>query len=327
MNASTPLRQALKVAVVGVALHFSAIAIAKTTGVGDDPALQTGPCYEALVDKNAATPTTAPNRELGAACEAERGDVEKAWARVIRLWGSDSTDIPDYDSYRRADAPVTGAALKWLAVVGILLSYAVLGTPMRSAARLLGAYPGPAKGAIVDLVASLILRGLIGVGFIALFDLPYLAALGAAALIAWAVIRLGRAAPAQLEPSTGSLSARVAEAINDPAGAAAGLAALALFVQHSFLTFALGLALSLVVSAGPVIVARRALRATRVRAALAAAALAAALGEAMVIAPPVSGWVGGLTGASLIAPVIFAGVTLAAGLALAKTSESMKAIV
>jgi hypothetical protein len=327
MNASTPLRQALKVVVVGVALHFSAIAIAKTTGVGDDPALQTGPCYEALVDKNAATPTTAPNRELGAACEAERGDVEKAWARVIRLWGSDSTDIPDYDSYRRADAPVTGAALKWLAVVGILLSYAVLGMPMRSASRLLGAYPGPAKGAIVDLVASLILRGLIGVGFIALFGLPYLAALGAAALIAWAVIRLGRAAPAQLEPSTGSLSARVAEAINDPAGAAAGLAALALFVQHSFLTFALGLALSLVVSAGPVIVARRALRATRVRAALAAAALAAALGEAMVIAPPVSGWVGGLTGASLIAPVIFAGVTLAAGLALAKTSESMKAIV
>jgi hypothetical protein len=327
MNASAFLRQALKVAVVGGALHFSAVAIAKTTGVGDDPALQTGPCYESLVDKNVATPTTAPNRELGAACEAEHGDVEKAWARVIRLWGSDSTDIPDYDSYRRADAPVSGAALKWLAVVGILLSYAVLGMPIRSAARLLGAYPGPAKGAIVDLVASLILRGLIGVGFIALFGLPYLAALGTAALIAWAVIRLGHAAPAQLEPSTDSLSARVAEAINDPAGAAAGLAALAVFVQHSFLTFALALALSLVVSAGPVIVARRALRATRIRAALAAAALAAALGEAMVITPPVSGWVAGLPGANLIAPVIFAGVTLATGLAFAKTSEPMKAIV
>lgn len=327
MNASTPVRRALKVAVVGVALHFSSVAIAKTTGVGDDPALQTGPCYEALVDKNAATPTTAPNRELGAACEAESGDIEKAWARVIRLWGSDSTDIPDYDSYRRADAPVSGASLKWLAVVGILLSYAVLGMPMRSAARLLGAYPGPAKGAIADLLASLILRGLIGVGFIALFSLPYLAALGAAALIAWAVIRLDRAAPAQLEPSTGSLSAHVAEAINDPAGAATGLAALALFVQHSFLTFALGLALSLVVSAGPVIVARRALLATRLRATLAAAALAAALGEATVIAPPVSGWVGGLTGANLIAPVIFAGLTLAAGLALAKSSESVKAMV
>ena len=327
MNPSTPLRRALKVAVVGVALHFSAVAIAKTTGVGDDPALQTGPCYEALVDKNAATPTTAPNRELGAACAAEHGDVEKAWARVIRLWGSDSTDIPDYDSYRHADAPLNGAAPIWLALVGILLSYAVLGTPMRSAARLLGAYPGPTKGAVVDLAASLVLRGLIGAAFITLFGLPYLAVLGAAALIAWAVIRLGRAAPAQLEPYAGSLSARAAEAINDPAGAAAGLAASALFVQHSFLTFALGLALALVVSAGPVIVARRALRATRVRAAIAAAALAAALGEAMVIAPPVSGWVGGLTGASLIAPVIFAGLTLAVGLTVAKPPEPVKAIV
>jgi hypothetical protein len=322
MNAPAPLRQALKVVVVGVVLHFSAVALAKTTGVGDDPALQTGPCYEALVDKNAATPTTAPNRELGSACATEHGDVEKAWARIIRLWGSDSTDIPDYDSYRPADAPVGGAAPKWLAVVGILLSYAVLGMPMRSAARLLGAYPGPAKGAVVDLVASLVLRGLIGAAFIALFGIPSLAALGAATLIAWAVIQLGRGAPAQLEPSAGSLSARIAEAINDPAGAAAGLAALALFVQHSFSMFALGLALALVVSAGPVIVARRALRATRVRAAITAAALAAALGEALVLAPPVSDWVGGLTGANLIAPAVFAALTVAAGLVLAKPSES-----
>jgi hypothetical protein len=160
-----------------------------------------------------------------------------------------------------------------------------------------------------------------------LFALPYLAALGAAALIAWVIIRLGRADPPEQEPTANSLSARVAEAINDPAGAAGGLAALALFVQHSVVTFALGLALALAVSAGPVIVARRTLRATRVRAAIAAAALAAALGEAMVIAPPVSGWVGGLTGANLIAPVIFAGLTLAAGLALVKPSESTKAMV
>ena len=322
MKPAGPPRRALKAAVVGAALLFSAHAFAKTTGVGDDPALQTGPCYEALVDKNAATPTTAPNRELGAACEAEHGDVGKAWARVIRLWGSDSTDIPDYDSYRRADAPVDGAAPRWLAVVGILVTYAVLGVPMRSAARLVGAYPGPARGAVVDVAASLVLRGLILAAFVALFSLPGLAALGAVALIAWAVVRLGRAAPAQSDPSPDSLSAHLAEAINDPAGAAAGLAALALFVQHSLLAFALGLALALVASAGPVVVARRALRATRLRAAIAAAALAAALAEAMVVAPPLSGWAGGLTGATLFAPVVVAGVTLAAGLALAKPSES-----
>jgi hypothetical protein len=320
MNAG-PLRQALKAAIVGIALLFSASALAKTTGVSDDPALQSGPCYDALVDKNAANPTTAPNRELGSACEAEHGDVAKAWARVIRLWGSDSTDVPDYDSYHRAEAPTDGAAPKWLAVVGILLTYAVLGWPMRSAARLVGAYPGGATGAVVDVAASLVLRGLIAALLVALFSLPYLAALGAVALIAWTVLRLDRPATAPLDPFTGSLSAHLAEAINDAAGAAVGLAAIALFVQNSFLLFALGLALALVASAGPVIVARRSLRATRLRASIAAAALAAALGEALVVAPPVSGWVGGLNGASLMAPVVVAGLTFVAGLLLAKPAK------
>ncbi len=322
MSGSDAFRQALRVAVVGGALLLSACAFAKTTGVGDDPALQTGPCYDALVDKNAANPTTAPNRELGSACEAEHGDVDKAWARVIRLWGSDSTDIPDYDSYRHADVPADGGAPKWLAAPGILLSYAVLGVPMRSAARLLGAYPGPAKGAVIDVAASLVLRGLTLAVFIALFSLPMLAALGAVALIALAVFQVGRVAPAPIDSSANSISAHLAEAINDPAGAAAGLAALALFVQHSLLAFALGLALALVVSAGPIVVARRALRTTRLRAAVAAAALAAALGEVMIVAPPVSGWVGGLTGANLIAPLILAGLTLAARLTLARPSAT-----
>ena len=101
---------ALRAAVLGAAMLLAAGADAKSTGVGNDPTIQSGPCYEALVDKNAATPTTAPNRELGAACEAEHGDVNMAWARVIRLWGSDSAVVPDYDSYRAADAPVDGVA-------------------------------------------------------------------------------------------------------------------------------------------------------------------------------------------------------------------------
>ena len=316
-----PLRQALKAAIIGVALLSAASALAKSTGVGDDPALQNGPCYDALVDKNAANPTTAPNRELGSACEAEHGDVAKAWARVIRLWGSDSTDVPDYDSYRRADAPTDGAAPKWLALVGILLTYAVLGWPMRSAARLVGAYPGAAKGAVVDVAASLVLRGLIAALLIALFSLPYLTALGALALIAWTVLRLGRPATAPLDPFANSLSAHLAEAINDAAGATVGLAAIALFVQNSYLLFALALALAVVVSMGPVIAARRALRATRFGASMAAAAFAAAVAETLVVAPPVSGWLGGLTGASLIAPIVAAGLTFVAGLMLVKPAK------
>ena len=114
--------------------------------------------------------------------------------------GLDSTDVPDYDSYRHADLPVDGAVPKWLVLVGMLLTYAVLGAPMRSAARLLGAYAGPAKGAVIDVVASLVLRGLLLAAFVALFSLPYLAAIGAVGLIVLAGFQLGRAAPAAINP-------------------------------------------------------------------------------------------------------------------------------
>ena len=316
-----PIERILCAAIVATALLAAGAASAKNTGVGDDPLLESGPCYEALVDKNESSPTTAPKRELGAACQAEDGDIDKAWARVVRLWGSDSTDLPDYGSYVRADAPVGGAAPKWLAAIGILLTYGVLGAPLRSAARLFGAYPGQARGAAVGAVVSLIIRGLICAAFAALFGLPYVGALGAAALIAWTIVRLGRTPAAPLEPTAGSLATRLAETINDALGACLPLAALALFVQQSSLLLAIAIALALVASVGPVIAARRVLRATPLRAAIAAAALVAALGEMLVVAPPVSGWIGGLAGASLIAPVALAGLTLAAGLALARPAK------
>ena len=321
MSASRRFNRVLSAAIVAAALTAAAAASAKNTGVGDDPLLESGPCYEALVDKNESNPTTAPKRELGAACQAEDGDIDKAWARIVRLWGSDSTDLPDYGSYVRADAPVGGGAPIWLAAIGILLTYAVLGAPMRSAARLFGAYPEPAKGAATGAVASLILRGLLCAAFVALFGLPYVGALGAAALIAWTIVRLGRTPAAPLEPTAGSLATRLAETINDALGACLPLAALALFVQQSSLLLAIAIALALVASVGPVIAARRVLRATPLRAAIAAAALVAALGEMLVVAPPVSGWIGGLAGASLIAPVALAGLTLAAGLALARPAK------
>ena len=217
---------------------------------------------------------------------------------------------------------MNGAAPLWLVAAGILLTYAVLGAPMRSAARLLGVLPGPAKGAVVDVVASLVLRGLLLAAFVALFSLPYLAAIGAVALIAFAAFRLGRSAPAPRETSADSLSAHLAEAMNDPLGAAAGLAALALRPAQSPC-----------VRRRPGAGARRlggpdrrraaALRATRLRAAIAAAALAAA---------PRRSDGGRAAGLGLgrrtdgrevsIVPVVLAGAALAAGLALAKPSVS-----
>lgn len=309
---------ALRAAVLGAAMLLTAGANAKSTGVGNDPAIPSGSCYEALVDKNAATPTTAPNRELGAACEAEHGDVNMAWARVIRLWGADSTDVPDYDSYRAADAPMDGMAAKWLAIAGLLLAYAVLGTPMRSAARLTGAYPGPAKGAALDVAVCLMLRGLIVAAFVALFSIPYLAAIGGVALIGWIAFGASRAAssPAIAPADVGSaraLSVHLAEAINDAAGASSGLAALALLIQHDFALFAAALALALIASIGPVILARRALRATRFGATAASALLVAVISELLILAPPFSTWGGGLKGAGIAAPLALALLTLLAG--------------
>jgi len=307
-----------KACVFGAAMLVSVSCFAKSTGVGDDPALQSGPCYQALIDKNAANPTTAPNRELGSACETEHGDVEKAWARVIRLWGSDTTDIPDYDSYRRADAPMDGTAPRWLALSGLLLVYVVLGTPMRSAAGVLGGARRPAASASIDIAVSLILRALIAAALIALFSLPYLAALGGVALIALILARLRPTMPMTPPPVTGetapgALSVHLAEAINDAGGALAGLATLALFVQHDYVLLVVGLALALVASAGPVIAGRRALRAAPFGKPASAALLAAAIGELLIVSPPLSGWVGGIAGATTVAPLALAALTLVVG--------------
>jgi hypothetical protein len=41
----------------------------------------------------------------------------------------------------------------------------------------------------------------------------------------------------------------------------------------------------------------------------------------LVVAPPVSGWIGGLTGMSLVAPIALAALTLALGVALARPAK------
>ena len=93
----------------------------------------------------------------------------------------------------------------------------------------------------------------------------------------------------------------------------ASAAALALLVQHDFVLFAAALALAPVASVGPVIVARRALRGSRLGAAAASALLVAVIGELLILAPPFSVWGGGLKGASVAAPLALAVLTLAAG--------------
>jgi hypothetical protein len=182
---------------IAICLGHSVVCSAKSTGVDEDTALQSGPCYQALVDRNVAQPTTAPNRELGAACENEHGDVERAWARVVRLWGSDSADIPDYDSYRRADdGAASNPVWKGLALVSMLLVYALCGTPLRSAARLTAmdsSGPRSAGKAIVNLAG----RGLVGLILVWLSSFSYLTLVGGIAFVAVIAQRSRRPAAAR----------------------------------------------------------------------------------------------------------------------------------
>jgi hypothetical protein len=307
------IRLGLMFGVIAMAMMGSLTCYAKSTGVDEDNALQSGPCYQALVDRNAAQPTTAPNRELGSACETEHGDVEKAWARVLRLWGSDSTAVPDYDAYRPADAPVGAASPKWLAIFAILLVYAVFGTPMRSAARLFAGGGGAASVAAVALLASLIFRLLIALALILLFGVSYTAILGSILLVALILAR--PKAPGVLvaspAPDGGKKSARgfsifVAEVINDVAGAAIGLVGLALLAQHDPLLLVVAVAFAIVASAPIVVLARRRLRANPLVLAILSALLAAALGAFALSDPPIAAAVGGAMLPSVLVPLALA---------------------
>ncbi len=321
------LLQGLWFGVIAVAMGCSLACQAKSTGVGEDSAVQSGPCYEALVDRNAAQPTTAPNRELGSACESEHGDVEKAWARVIRLWGSDGVAVPDYDSYRRADAPLTSAFPKWFALAGMVLVYAVFGTPMRSAARLTGGGDGTASGAAVEMIASLIFRGVIGVALIWLLGFPYVTALGGgllAALILWSLnapqAGVARSQPDDGQEPPGGFSIFVAEVINDVAGGAVGLLGLALLTQHDLILLAVALALAIAASAPFSLLARRRLRSNPPILIVLSALLAALIGAFALNDPPIAAAINGATLPGLLVPLALAAA--AAGLGWRNWSAS-----
>jgi hypothetical protein len=309
----------LRLGLIVICLGYSLACSAKSTGVDEDSALQSGPCYQALVDRNVAQPTTAPNRELGAACEGEHGDIERAWARVVRLWGSDSADIPDYDSYRRADDGATSNPVwKGLAVIGMLLVYALRGTPLRSAARLTAAGGGrrSAGKAIVNLAG----RGLLGLVLLWLSGFSYLTLVGAIAFVAIIAQRLRRPAAARTPPAPEGVTKGgnrfvdfAADEINDLLGAAPGLIGLALLAQHDARLLAIAVGLAIVASTPAVISGRRRLRAHPLAMTLAASLLAAGIGALAQLDPPIAALVGSAGVLVLILPVAFAVAIVASG--------------
>jgi hypothetical protein len=313
------LSRSMRFGVIAVAMICSLTCYAKSTGVGEDSALQSGPCYEALVDRNAAQPTTAPPRELGSACETEHGDVDKAWARVLRLWESDSVPVPDYDSYRPADAPAAGAFPYWFAIIGIALVYAILGTPMRSAARLMGTGGGASLEAVVALLASLVVRGLVGLALLWLFGVSYATVLGSILLVGLLLLRLNASSAPMTSSGTdsgqnpaGVFSIFAAEVINDVTGSAIGLLGLALFAQRNILLLTLAMVFAIAASTPILIFARRYLRAKPLIFAILSALLAATVGAFALADPAIATAVGGAMLPNLLVPAALATATLGA---------------
>ncbi len=292
---SIRLSPSLRSLLVLLLLGYSSISLAKSTGVDEDTKLQSGPCYQALVDRNIAQPTTAPNRELAAACQIENGDVEKAWARAVRLWGASGTDLPDYDSYRHADYNASASiSSKALAFVGMLLAYAVCGTPVRSVARLLSG-SGDKLLTPLGAAASLVGRALIGLLFLALFAIPYAPLIASLAFTAIVALKLRRAAPlprdGYVQQATGFIAV-VTETFNDAIGAAPALVGLSLLAQHDPRLLLAAVGFAIVASIPKAILARRQLLSKPLALGIAGALLAAIVGALAVLEPSIAALIG-----------------------------------
>jgi hypothetical protein len=175
------------------------------------------------------------------------------------------------------------------------------------------------SGAAVEMIASLIFRGVIGLALLWLLGLPYITALGGAllaALILWRV-NAPRAPAARLEPEDGQeppggFSILVADVVNDVAGSAIGLLGLALLAQHDLVMLLVALLLAVAASAPFTRVARRRSRLTPPILIALSALLAAFVGAFALNDPPVVAAIGGATLPSLLAPLALAAA--AAGL-------------
>jgi hypothetical protein len=302
---------------VAAAITTASATLAKTTGVGDDPALQQGPCYQALVDRNVAQPTTAPNRELGAACAAENGDIEKAWARVIRLWGSDSTDIPDYDSYRPADEG-SSSSVVWLgfALLATAVAFAVLGTPIRPMAAFLS---GEARSGASAAATALDLLGRLVIGLLVLAAsaLPGGGVVLAVVVIGLVALRARRGFRTQrgenVSANETGPTAIAAEVINDVLGVFPTLLAIGVLAQHDSRILFAAILLSLLASIPAVILARRKLQASSLALLIGAAALAGICGIFALRNPLLSGVIPNNPTVYLAVAFLAAGAVVASG--------------
>jgi len=205
-----------------------------------------------------------------------------------------------------------------LLIAGLVLTYVVLGVPLRSVAGLLERASGRST-TMLSLEAGLavVLRACVGLLVLAVLRIPYAIAAGCIVMLIAAILSLrkGHAAPSENKtaPAPSHTSVVLANAINDVYASAPGILGIALLARRDPWWLAIGLALALVVSVPAVIAARRRLRREPTARIATTAALGALFGAAAIADPDLMARFGDAAMPALASAFIFTLAVLGAG--------------
>jgi hypothetical protein len=276
---------------VGLVGLLGVASLARAQDVSPFLSLDAGAC-DKLDDKNLQV--GPPDADIVAACAAlRRGSV----------LGQRSSGGPG------------GVALL---VAGLVLTYVVLGVPLRSVAGLLGRASGRST-AILSLEAglALVLRAGVGLLVLAVLSVPYAIAAGCIVMLTMAILSLRKAPAARSERETAHAPSRaamvLADAINDVYASAAGILGIALLARRDPWWLAIGVALALIASVPAIIAVRRRLRRKATARIAATAILGALFGAAAIADPDLTRRFGDTAMPALASAVIFALAVLGAG--------------
>jgi hypothetical protein len=205
-----------------------------------------------------------------------------------------------------------------LLIAGLVLTYVVLGVPLRSVAGLLGQASGRST-TILSLEAgvAVVLRACVGLMLLAVLRIPYAIAVGCIVMLTAVILSLrkGPAAPSKNETAPGPSRASVvlANAINDAYASAPGVLGIALLARRDPWWLAIGLALALVATVPAVIAARRRLRREPTARIATTAVLGALFGTTAIDDPDLMARFGDTAMPALASAFAFAVAVLGAG--------------